>query len=159
MNATILRLAISGGATIALLAGANATASAASPEHEATVIAIARTDTTPGGTDGITNGLTPDSGGSGAQLQNPVSGQQPMGVNGEQITTQASGGAIGAGVVAILLLGFIVVVRVKHRDIKPGDAVLVGLFGIALSGTVIGAMGDQFTESAIASLGNMLGGL
>lgn len=158
MNATLRRLAVSGGATIALLAGANATATAASPEHEATIIAIARTDTTPGGTDGITNGLTPDSG-SGAQLQNPVSGQQPMGVNGEQITTQASGGAIGAGVVAILALGIIVFVRVKHRDIKPGDAVLVGLFGIALSGTVIGAMGDSLTESAIASLGNMLGGL
>jgi hypothetical protein len=157
MNATIRRLAVSGGATIALLAGATATATADSPEHEATVIAIAKADGQPGGTDGITNGLTPDSG-SGSQLQNPVSGQAPAGTN-EQIQTQASGGAVGAGVVAILVLGIIVFVRVKHRDIKPGDAVLVGLFGIALSGTVIGAMGDSLTESAIASLGNVLGGL
>lgn len=151
MNATLRRIAVSGGATIALLSGATA-ASADTTEHEATVVAIARTDTQPGD-------ITTAPGGSGAQLQNPIGGQQPMGVPGEQIQTQASGGAVGAGVVAILVLGIIVFVRVKHRDIKPGDAVLVGLFGIALSGTVIGAMGDSLTESAIASIGNVLGGL
>lgn len=158
MNTTLRRIAVSGGATIALLSGVTATASADADEHEATVVAIAKTDTEPGSTDGITTGLTPDSG-SGAQLQNPASGQQvPAGYN-QQIQTQASGGAIGAGVVAILVLGIIVFVRVKHRDIKPGDAVLVGLFGIALSGTVVGAMGDQLTDSVVSSLGNVLSGL
>jgi hypothetical protein len=158
VNVTLRRIAVSTTATVALLGGTAATASATAPEHEATVIAIAKTETPPGGTDGITNGLTPDNSGMGAQLQNPVTGQVPAGAN-QQIQTKAGGGAIGAGVVAILVLGIIVFVRVKHRDIKPGDAVLVGLFGIALSGTVIGAMGDQITNSAISSLGNVLGGL
>lgn len=153
MNATLRRIAVSGSAAVALLGGAATTATADSVEHEATIVAIARTDTQPG----IGAGLTPD-GGSGSAIQNPVTGQAPADYN-QQIQTQASGGAIGAGVVAILVLGIIVFVRVKHRDIKPGDAVLVGLFGIALSGTVIGAMGDQITDSAIASLGNVLGGL
>ncbi|MFF7308148.1 hypothetical protein [Streptomyces sp. NPDC008137] len=157
MNVTLRRIAVSTTATVALLGGAAATASAAAPEHEATVIAMAKAETPPGGTDGITNGLTPDNSGMGAQLQNPVTGQVPAGT--QQIQTKAGGGAIGAGVVAILVLGIVVFVRVKHRDIKPGDAVLVGLFGIALSGTVIGAMGDQITNSAISSLGNVLGGL
>lgn len=159
MNATIRRIAVSTTATIALLGGAAAAATAAAPEHEATVVAIAKTETPPGSADGITNGLTPDNSGMGSQLQNPVNGQQVPAGYPQQIQTKASGGAIGAGVVAILLLGFIVVVRVKHRDIKPGDAVVVTLFGIAVSGTVIGALGDQLTDSAITSLGSMLGGL
>jgi hypothetical protein len=152
MNPFLRRFAVSGGAAIALLAGPAVTVADAT-EHEATVTVIAQGNPTPAPSD-----LTTDPG-SGAQLQNPIGGQQPMGVNGEQIQTQASGGAIGAGVVAILALGIIVFVRVKHRDIKPGDAVLVGLFGIALSGTVIGAMGDSLTESAISSIGNVLSGL
>ncbi|MFI6854507.1 hypothetical protein [Streptomyces sp. NPDC050416] len=158
MNVTLRRIAVSTTATVALLGGATATASAASPEHEATVVAIAKAETPPGGTDGITNGLTPDHGGMGSQLQNPVNGQVPAGYP-QQIQTQASGGAIGAGVVAILVLGIIVFVRVRGKDIKVGDAVVVTLFGIAVSGTVIGALGDQLTDSAVASLGSMLGGL
>jgi hypothetical protein len=152
MNATLRRIAVSGSAAVALLGGATATASAAAPEHEATVIAIARTDTQPG-----TNDLAPQ--GGVTELQNPVTGNQvPAGYN-QQVQTQASSGAIGAGVVAILVLGIIVVVRVRGKDIKVGDAVVVTLFGIAVSGTVIGALGDQLTDSAIGSLGSMLGGL
>ncbi len=158
MNPVLRRIAVSTTVTVALLGGTATAASAVGPEHEATVVAIAKTDTQPGGTDGITNGLTPDNSGMGSQLQNPVNGQLPAGTN-QQIQTKAGEGAIGAGIVAILVLGIVVFVRVKHRDIKPGDAVLVGLFGIALSGTVIGAMGDQITNSAISSLGNVLGGL
>ncbi|MPY47125.1 hypothetical protein [Streptomyces acidicola] len=157
MNATLRKIAVSGGAAVALLGGATATAVAASPEHEATVIAIARTDTGPGSADGITGDLTPN-GGVGAPLQNPANGQVPAGYN-QQIQTQASGGVIGAGVVAILVLGIIVVVRIKGRDVKVGDAVVLTLFGIAVSGTVIGALGDQLTDSAIGSIGSMLGGL
>ncbi|MEU3613478.1 hypothetical protein ABZ725_14340 [Streptomyces sp. NPDC006872] len=109
---------------------------------------------------GITNGLTPDSG-SGSALQNPLNsgtGAVQTGVN-DQIVTQASGGTVAVGIVAIFVLGIIVFVRVKHRDIKPGDAVLVGLFGIAISGTVIGAMGNQMTTSLVGSLSGVLGGL
>lgn len=153
MNATIRRIAVSGAAAVAL-AGGTTTAAAAGPEHEATVIAIAHTDATPAS---INNNLTPGNG-SNAPLQNPVTQTVPANYT-QQVQSQASGGAIGAGVVAILVLGIIVFVRVKHRDIKPGDAVLVGLFGIALSGTVIGAMGDQLTDSVVTSLGNVLGGL
>lgn len=149
MNATLRRIAVSTTATVALLGGAAATATAA--EHEATVVAIARTDTEPN----ITNGLTPD-GGTGAVLQNP--NQVPAGYQ-QQIQTQASGGAIGAGVVAILLLGTVVFFRIKGGHMKAGDAVVVSLLGIALAGTVVGAMGDQLTNSVVGSLGGVLGGL
>lgn len=153
MNATLRRIAVSTTATIALLGGGSATAAAA-PEHEATVLAIAKTDTQPGSADGITRDLAPN--GVGAPLQNPQ--QVPAGYN-EQIQTQASGGAIGAGVVAILLLGTVVYFRFKGGHLKAGDAVVVTLLGIALAGTVVGAMGDQLTGSVITSLGGVLGGL
>lgn len=153
MNTTIRRIAVSGAAAVVLLGGA-ATA-AASEEHEATVLAIARTDTQDPAD--ITNGITRDDG-SGATIQNPLN-QQTNTVNQQQIQTQASGGAIAGGVVAILVLGIIVIVRVRGKDVKVGDAVVLTLFGIAVSGTVVGAMGDQITDSAIASLGNVLSGL
>ncbi|MEV4041466.1 hypothetical protein [Streptomyces sp. NPDC049744] len=157
MNATLRRIAVSTTATVALLGGAAATADAATVEQEATILAIARTDTEPGSADGITNGLTPDNSGTGAQLTNPQQ-QAPAGAQ-QQYQTQASGGAIGAGVVAILLLGTVVFFRVKGGHMKAGDAVVVSLLGIALAGTVVGAMGDQLTNSVVGSLGGVLGGL
>jgi hypothetical protein len=156
MNATIRRIVVSGAAAVALAGGTATVASATADEHQATVLGIAKTDTVD--PNDITNGLTPDNG-SGAQLQNPTTGLQPTGINGQQIQTQASGGVIAGGVVAILVLGIIVVVRVRGKDVKVGDAVILTLFGIAVSGTVVGALGDQMTDSAIASLGSMLGGL
>jgi hypothetical protein len=156
MNATIRRIAVSGAAAVALLGGAGTATAAASEEHEATVLAIAHSDTQDPAD--ITGGLTPN-GGQGAAIENPVTGTQPNSVNPQQIQTQASGGVIAGGVVAILILGIIVFVRVKHHDIKPGDAVVVTLFGIAVSGTVIGGLGEQLTGSAISALGGMLGGL
>lgn len=156
MKTTIRRIAVSGSAAVALLGGVAATATAAvTDEHQAAVVAIAKTDSDPAG---ITNGLTPDNG-SGSGLQNPANGTQPAGVNGQQIQTQASGAAIGTGVVAIALLGLIVFFRVKGGHLKPGDAVVVTLLGVALAGTVIGGMADQITDSGIASLGGVLGGL
>ena len=151
MNVTLRRIAVSTTATVALVGGAAATADAATDEQEATVVAIARSDAEPG----ITNGLTPN-GGTGAVLQNP--NQVPAGYQ-QKFQTQASGGAIGAGVVAILLLGTVVFFRVKGGHMKVGDAVVVSLLGIALAGTVVGAMGDQLTNSVVGSLGGVLGGL
>lgn len=156
MNTTIRRIAVSGAAAVALLGAAGTATAAATEEHEATVLAIAKADTQDPA--GITTGITPDNG-SGAAIQNPVDGMQPNGVNGQQIQTQASGGVIAGGVVAILVLGIIVVVRVRGKDVKVGDAVVLTLFGIAVSGTVIGGLGDQLTDSAIGALGGMLGGL
>lgn len=155
MTSTLRRIAVSGSAAVALLGGAATITTAAADTASATEIhAAAPADTQPGGTAGIDNSLNGPApqGGIGQQIQQP-------GYNPQQVQTQASGGAIGAGVVAILVLGIVVFVRVKHRDIKPGDAVLVGLFGIAISGTVIGAMGDQITTSLVGSLGGVLGGL
>jgi len=127
----------------------------ATAEHVATVAAY-RTDTQDPA--GITTGNTADDGTS-TQLQNPYNtGQVPAGYN-QQITTQASGGVVATGVVAILALSIIVFFKVKHGHIKSLDAVLVGLLGIALSGTVIGGMGAQMTNSLLGSLGSMLGGL
>ncbi|MFB7500047.1 hypothetical protein ACFC09_36110 [Streptomyces sp. NPDC056161] len=123
----------------------------ASTDHVATVASFS-TDSTP-------DGLTPDNGSAGSSLQNPYNQQQvPAGYN-QQITTQSSGGAIGVGIVTILILGIVVFYKVRHGGLKTGDAVLGGLFGIALSGTVIGAMGSQLTNSLVGSLGTMLGGL
>ncbi|MFH9812507.1 hypothetical protein ACH4NO_18165 [Streptomyces olivaceus] len=129
--------------------------------HHATDTQIAtvagfKADSEPGSGDGITNGLTPDSG-SGSQLVNPQQ-QTPAGTQ-QQYQTQAGGGAIGVGVVTILILAIIVFVKVKHSGLKASDAVLGGLLGIALSGTVIGAMGSQLTNSLVGSLGTMLGNL
>jgi hypothetical protein len=126
--------------------------------HIATVAAYkADTATTPpDATDDVGTGLTPD-GGVGAQLQNPTTGQQ-TGYN-QQVTTQAGGGTIGVGIVSILLLAVIVWVKVKHSGLKAIDAILGVLFGIALSGTFIGAMGSSITNNVVGSLGNMLGSL
>jgi hypothetical protein len=151
MNATLRKIAVSGGAAVALLGGATATASAATPEHEATVIAIARTDTNPG-----SNDLAPQ--GGVAPLQNPVTGQVPAGYN-QQVQTQANGGVLATGGVAILLLGTIVFFRVKNKHLKAGDAVVVAFLGVALAGTVLGGMADQITDTGVASLGGILSGL
>ena len=121
----------------------------------AVTLASAKTDTTPD----ITNGLTPDTGGSGTALQNPYNTSQVPAGYGQQIQTQASGAGIGVGIVAILVLGITVFVKVKHSGLKVGDAVIVTLFGIALSGTVIGAMGSNLTNSVVGSVGGMLAGL
>jgi hypothetical protein len=152
MNATVRRLAVSTTATIALLGGA--AAATAAPEHEATVLAIAHTQDPAD----ITNGIARDSG-SGSALQNPGNSMQPNGVTGQQIQTQASGGAIGVGVVAIVVFGLIVFFRVKGGHLKVGDAVVVTFLGVALAGTVIGGMADQITGSGVGALSNVLGGL
>ncbi|MFD5221397.1 hypothetical protein ACFWMH_27530 [Streptomyces tendae] len=125
-------------------------------EKQIAVVAGFKADTEPGSSDGITNGLTPDSG-TGSQLVNPQQ-QVPAGYNG-QYQTQASGGAIATGVVAILVLGIIVFFKVKAGHIKAFDAVLVSLLGVSLAGTVVGSMGSDLTNSLVGSLGNMLGGL
>jgi hypothetical protein len=135
--------------------GMEAAAYTASPEqHSVIVQAAAKSDTTDPA--GITTGLTAD-GGQGAAIQNPVTGQQ-TGYN-QQITTQSAGGTIAVGVVAIAILGLIVFFRVRHNHLKVGDAVVVTLLGVALSGTVIGAMATQMTNSGVGSLGGILGGL
>ncbi|MEU6552089.1 hypothetical protein ABZ915_17660 [Streptomyces sp. NPDC046915] len=123
----------------------------ATVDHVATVASYKTSDTT--------TGVTPDNGGVGTQLQNPLNTpQSPAGYS--QITTQsASGGVIGVSVVAILILAIIVFYKVKHGGLKVSDAIIGGLFGLALSGTVIGSMGAQMTNSLVGSLGSMLGGL
>ncbi|MGW2861918.1 hypothetical protein [Streptomyces sp. NPDC001205] len=145
---------------IAYVRGLDAAAYKASPEQHAVIIqAAAKTDATPNpnpGT-GFDTGLTPN-GGQGAPIQNPTS-QTPAGLN-QQVTTQASGGAVlGSGVVALLLLGVIVFFKIKHHSIKVGDAILVAFLGVALSGTVIGAMATQMTNTGVGSLGGILSGL
>lgn len=139
--------------------GLDSAAYQASPEQRSVVVqAAAKSDATPDPSlPGVGTGLTPN-GGQGAAIQNPTS-QLPAGLN-QQVTTQASGGAVlGSGVVAMLLLGVIVFFKIKHNHIKVGDAILVSFLGIALSGTVIGAMATQMTNSGVGSLGGILSGL
>ncbi|KAB1979470.1 hypothetical protein [Streptomyces triticiradicis] len=138
--------------------GLDAASYRVSSKHVSTVVLTAAKTA---GTDpsGISNGLTAD-GGQGAAITNPNSPftNQQTGYN-QQVTTQAGGGTIAVGIVAILVLGIVVFFRVKNHGLKTGDAVLVGLLGIALSGTFIGAMGTQLTNSAVGSLGSMLSSL
>ncbi|MFE4671093.1 hypothetical protein [Streptomyces sp. NPDC056723] len=131
--------------------GMDAAGYTASPAQHRVVLAAASDDQPD--PSNITGGPVP---GAGAPVQNP--NQTPAGTN-QQLQTQAGGGTVAVGVVAILILGIVVFFRVKKHDLKAGDAVLVGLFGIALSGTVVGAMGSQLTNSLVGSLGNMLGNL
>jgi hypothetical protein len=134
--------------------GLDTAAYKATPEHTSTIVlAAAKTDEDPAG---VTTGLTPDNG-SGSALQNPASGQ--TGYNPQQIQTQAGGGTIAVSIVAILVLAILVFVKVKHSGLKAIDATLGVLLGIALSGTFIGTMGSQMTNSLVGSLGTMLGGL
>lgn len=135
--------------------GLDSVAYRADAGHRTAVVQLAAAaDTQPGGTEGIGNSLNGPApqGNFGTQIQQP--GYQP-----QQVQTQAGGGAIGIGVVTILVLGIVVFFRVKNHQLKTGDAVLVGLFGVALSGTFVGAMGSQITGSLISSLGGVLGGL
>lgn len=135
--------------------GMDAASYRATAEQHTVVLAAAKSDGDPAG---ISNGLTP-AGGSGAALTNPnTPATQQTGYN-QQVTTQASGGTIAIGIVSMLVLGIIVFFKIKHGHMKSMDAVLVGLLGIALSGTFIGAMGTQITNSLIGSMGGMLGGL
>ncbi|MFJ9633771.1 hypothetical protein ACIRU8_39365 [Streptomyces sp. NPDC101175] len=124
--------------------------------EQVAAVAAFKTDTNPTANPGVGTGLTPD-GGAGAAITNPVTGTQ-TGYN-QQIVTQSAGGAIGVGVVAILVLAIVVFYKVKHGGMKAADAVIGGLFGLALSGTVVGAMGTSLTNSLVGSLGSMLGGL
>ncbi len=196
MNATLRRIAVSGGAAVALLGGAATitvasadTASAAevqtaidratgapvtlpdgrtmhvrgldtagyraTAEQRTAVVSLA--SVTEDDSDGVGTGLTPD-GGSGAAIQNPYS-QTPANYTPQQIQTQAGGGTIAVSIVSILVLAILVFVKVKHSGLKAIDATLGVLFGIALSGTFIGTMGSQMTNSLVGSLGTMLGGL
>ncbi|MFJ9671369.1 hypothetical protein ACIRP5_11345 [Streptomyces sp. NPDC101221] len=128
--------------------------------HQATdkqiaVVAGFKADAEPGSADGITNGLTPDSG-TGTQLVNPQQ-QMPAGTQ-QQYQTQAGGGTLAVGIVAILVLGTIAFFRVRG-SVKVGDAVLFTFLGVALSGTVVGVMATQITQSGVGSLGGVLGGL
>jgi hypothetical protein len=127
----------------------------ATPGHIATVAAF-KTDTSPN----TSTGLAQDDG-VGTDLQNPLNTPRQIPANyNQQITTQsAGGGVVAVGVVAILTLAIIVFFKVKHGHIKAFDAVLTGLLGISLAGTVIGTMGSQLTNSVVGSLGSMLGGL
>lgn len=126
----------------------------ATPAHVATVAAYKT-----GTGDGTTTGMTPD-GGAGSALQNPYNQtpQTPATTN-QQIVTQSAGGYVASGVVGVLLLAVIVFFRVKHNHLKTGDAVVVGLLGVALGGTVFATMGHQLINSFVSSLSSMLGSL
>lgn len=146
---------------ITYVRGMDAASYRATPEQHTVILAAAKSDDNPGAE--IGNGLTPDNG-AGAALQNPnqpnVNGQTPAtGYNPQQIQTQAGGGTIAVGIVAIIVLGLIVFFKVKSGAVKAFDAVLVSLLGISLAGTVIGGMGSDLTNNIIGSLGGMLSGM
>jgi hypothetical protein len=139
--------------------GMDAAAYNATPEQHTVVLAAAKSDDDPAG---ISNGLTVD-GGQGAAITSPNSPQAP--INGvqtgynQQVTTQASGGTIAIGIVVIIVFGTIAFLRLKKNDAKIFDAVVFTFLGVALSGTVIGAMITTMSNNGVGSLGGVLGGL
>lgn len=130
----------------------------ASSEHTTTItLAAAKADTQPGGTDGITNGLTPDNG-SGSAIQNPVDGMQPNGVNGQQIQTQAGGGAISVTVAVGLGLLIAVIVMIKRGTVRAVQAVACVALGVYLAPTFVGPLVQQLGGSIGTGLGNVWAG-
>ncbi|MFF7329685.1 hypothetical protein [Streptomyces sp. NPDC008150] len=176
MKVTIRRIAVSGSAAVALLGGAAAiTAATPAPASAAELDAhITRATgtavTLPDGrtmhVTGLDNaayrtahaGHTVTVADTGATTTVPATQQVPAGYT-QQVTTQSAGGTIAVSIVAILILGIIVFVKVKHSGLKASDAALGVLFGLTLSGTFIGTMGTQMTNSLVGSLGNALSSL
>lgn len=129
----------------------------ATADHVAAVSGF-KADTDPSADPNVGTGLTPDNG-SGYQLQNPYNQQQvPAGYN-QQITTQASGGTIGVGIVSILILGIIVWFKIKHGGLKVSDAALGVVAGVAVGGTFLGPTISSMTNSLVGSLGSAISGL
>lgn len=184
MNTTIRRIAVSGSAAVALLGGVAAITTVNAPPASATDMQTAINRATgapvsmPDGRVVHVRGLdnaayradaghrtaviqlaaTADTQPAGPSPQGGVGTQlQQTGYN-QQIQTQAGGGAIGIGVVTILVLGLIAFFRIKGSA-KVSDAVLFTFLGVALSGTVFGVMAKTMTESGVGSIGGILGGL
>ncbi|WP_109030120.1 hypothetical protein [Streptomyces rubrogriseus] len=119
------------------------------------VVAGFKTDTQPGGLDGITNGLTPDNSGTGAQLQNPQ--QVPAGYP-QNIQTQASGGTIGVTVAVGVGLLIGVIVMLKRGSMKFIQAAACIALGVYLAPTFVGPLVQQLGGSVGVGLGNVWSG-
>lgn len=128
----------------------------ASQHSTVVTLAAAKTDTAPGGIDGITNGLTPDNG-SGSALQNPNT-PQPAGINGQQIQTQAGGGTVSVTVAIGLALLAIVIVMVRKGHVKFVQAFACVALGVYLAPTFFGPLIQQLGGSAATGLGNVWAG-
>lgn len=118
--------------------------------HHTAVVQLAD-DTNPG------VGTYNDQTGTGTNLQNPTV-NNGVSYTPAQVQTQASGGTIGVGIVAIIILGLIAFFRIKGSA-KASDALIFTFLGIALSGTIFGVMAKTMTETGVGSLGGILGGL
>lgn len=124
-------------------------------DKQIAVVAGFKADTEPGSADGITNGLTPDSG-TGAQLTNPQQ-QVPAGYNG-QYQTQASGGTIGVTVAVGVGLLIAVIVMLKRGSMKVVQAVACIALGVYLAPTFVGPLVQQLGGSIGTGLGNVWAG-
>jgi hypothetical protein len=122
----------------------------ATGEHVATVAAF-KTDSNPN----VGTGLTPD-GGTGAALTNPVNGTQ-TGYR-QQITTQASGGAISVTVAVGIGLLIGVIVMVRRGSVKFVQAGACVALGVYLAPTFVGPLVQQLGGSLGSGLGNVWSG-
>ncbi|WP_282084028.1 hypothetical protein [Streptomyces tendae] len=123
--------------------------------EQVAVVAGFKADTEPGSSDGITNGLTPDSG-TGAQLTNPQQ-QVPAGTQ-QQYQTQAGGGTIGVTVAVGVGLLIAVIVMLKRGSMKVVQAVACIALGVYLAPTFVGPLVQQLGGSAATGLGNVWSG-
>ncbi|MCH6162025.1 hypothetical protein [Streptomyces marispadix] len=160
-----IRIAAVSAATLVALLGSVGPAAAAtstsygSPAQHAAVAQLAGADDGDPAAPGAGNDQAPA--GQQPAVQQPGTGQQqpaaPTQLNNVQ--TQAGGGAIAVGSVAVLLLGTVSFFLVKRGGLKAAHLALGVAMGVLLAGTFIGPLVQQVTGSAVTSFGAILGGL
>ncbi|MYS37227.1 hypothetical protein [Streptomyces sp. SID4920] len=76
-----------------------------------------------------------------------------------QMQTQASAGGMSTVAVAALAIGIIVFFGLKSGKIAKGWFVVSVIFGVLLSGTLVGPMVSQLTGSGVTMFGNFWAGM
>ncbi|MFE7268513.1 hypothetical protein ACFU9B_42190 [Streptomyces sp. NPDC057592] len=93
--------------------------------------------------------------GTNLQGNNP----EVTGINPQQVQTQASAGGISTVAVAALALGIILFFGLKNGRLAKGWFAVSLIFGVLLSGTLIGPMVSQLTGSGVTMFGNFWAGM
>ncbi|MEU6170180.1 hypothetical protein [Streptomyces tanashiensis] len=177
MPRVIRTLALTGAAAVALLSTAT-TATADTPEQATAIVdqAVARATGAPvslpdgrtmtvTGLDSVSYRADAAHKATVADLSaaGPAQGAAPQLQPGAtpQLQPQAAAGtgAITVGIVLMLVLGIVLFFGIKNGKVSKGWAGLCGAFGITLGSTFVGPMVLTIGGSALAAVGQVLGGL
>ncbi|MFD7868477.1 hypothetical protein [Streptomyces sp. NPDC059783] len=77
----------------------------------------------------------------------------------QQVQTQAGAAGISTVAVAALALGIVLFFGIKHDKLPKGWFVVSVIFGVLLSGTLVGPMVSQLTGSSVTMFGNFWAGM